>query len=154
MRVCRHVRTHRRSFDLHLANSLTLRLGVLSSPGTHMNSFSLFHTPGFLSSKPIQGSNIEALGFLDDPKRDASPLLSSVGSSGLVRNLPWTRVLQGMVNLIRKSSSLKISTVNISPVRAKFLYAPSPSDIRHLKISDLSFVWTSSVRLLGMNWPV
>ena len=43
---------------------LTLRLGGVSIPATHMYKVSLVQDPGVLGSNPFQGSNTVARGFL------------------------------------------------------------------------------------------
>ena len=54
----------------------TSRLIGDSRPGTHMNNFSLSHSPGALLLKPIQGSNFDAQGLVDVPNVEEESRLS------------------------------------------------------------------------------
>jgi hypothetical protein len=135
---------------------ITLRLGIESMPGTHMNSFSLFQTPGVFSSYPIQGSKRDALGFLELNLGNSKFELEcvTVVSCGRARKLLCTLVFHGTKNRIKDVFSRNISTLTCWSLRARVVYKVSESSILHLNTSNFSFSEALKLRLFGMNSAV
>ena len=126
-------------------------------PGTHMNSFSLFQTPGVFSSYPIQGSKADAMGFLELKFLGNSKFeleCVTVVSCGSARSLLCTLDFHGTENRVKDVFSRNISTLTCWSLRARVVYKVCESSILHLNTSSFSFSEALELRLFGMNSAV